>query len=475
MKKTTITRFLILILSAILLQACGGAAKRTGGVASQDIEVLIRQAINAPANKKDGLLIEAAGLLVLDSRYDKAQELLIHVNQNKLMPTQQDDFKLYYAETLIALGANEAALKQITGIKASSKKSIKWQVRYGTALADIYLVNGNYYEAAKTRIELNDLFTNSKLLQENNEKIWLALDQIEPEFLKSYTTSFNNKRLNGWLELVYINKKWGHDPQKLLAEIRGWKNRYPLHQAQTHQPKILVQTSSAKPYKPTHIAVMLPLSGKNEKVGKMIHDGIIAAHYQNQNAASAPKISFHDTAKTGSVMGLYKKSINDGADFILGPLLKNAVEELITQEELQIPVLALNRLEEVQLLDPKVFQFGLPIEDEAVLAAERAIEKGYKKAIAFLPENSTGSRAEKSFKAHFESLGGTLVYVQKYKSAKNLKQDVQSLLGVNKSMSRKLSLEQLLGRNLEFEMRRREDADFVFVLANHSLGRQIKP
>ncbi|MCW8997920.1 MAG: penicillin-binding protein activator, partial [Kangiellaceae bacterium] len=148
---------------------------------------------------------------------------------------------------------------------------------------------------------------------------------------------------------------------------------------------------------------------------------------------------------------------------------------LLTQDTLPLPMLALNRLDQPVAGHPHLYQFGLPIEDEAVQAAHRAYEKGFRKAIAFLPDNSVGKRAEESFRKYFEQLGGELIEVQTYKEAKALKNKVQHLLGVDSSMQRKRGVQQLLGRNLEFEMRRRKDAEFIFMVASPSMGRQIKP
>ncbi|WP_196137134.1 penicillin-binding protein activator [Aliikangiella sp. G2MR2-5] len=471
-------KFILASLLAVAIAGCGPkstSSRHTPTSKGYDLEYLLKQAKQAEPTRKAGLLVEVAGLLVLEARYEKAQEILIRVDQQYLTPLQQDDFNLYYGETLLGLAAAESSLKRLNSVTNPGAKPIEWQLRYSQSLSDSYLANGNAFEAAKIRIELEDLIDNPELLQSNNEKIWQALNTIEVDFLNSLKSDFNTQRLNGWLEIVYINKKWGHDPQQLLGQMEQWKKRYPLHPSQVHQPETLQRAASATLFKPKQIAVLLPLSAKNGAVGEIIRDGILAAHYQQADAASAPRISFYDTAKDLSALTPYQKALNDGADFILGPLTKEAVSVILEQESIPVPMLALNRLQDTGFQQANIFQFGLPVEDEAVQAAHRAFEKGYRKAIAFLPENSVGERAEKAFREYFEQLGGELIEVKTYNEHKKLKADVQNLLGVDKSMDRKRAVQQLLGRNLEFEMRRRQDAEFIFLVASPSMGRSIKP
>ena len=467
------------VLILILLQACGGGTTSPGSNQSaknqQSLELLIKQAQQASPERKSPLLVQAAGLLVLEARYEKAQELLIHVDQQNLTPLQMDDFHLYYGETLLALEAFESSLNQLKTITSPNSKSIQWQIRYAQSMSDSYLANNNYYEAAKLRIELNDIIESEEKLAENNENIWHALNQIETEFLKHLISDFNSKRVNGWLEIVYINKRWGYHPKKLLAELDVWKKRYPLHPSLVHQPETLQKAAAAEALNPTRIAVLLPLTGRLSIYGKMIHDGIVAAHYQSPDASSAPMLSFYDTAKTLSPLTSYNQAIEDGADFVLGPLTKESIETILDQEVIPTPLLTLNQLEDQKFRHQLVFQFGLPVEDEAIQAAHYAYEKGYRKAIAFLPDTATGKRAQTAFQEYFEQLGGELIHVQTYKEKKQFKQNVQQLLGVDSSVKRKRSLEQLLGRNLEFEMRRRQDADFIFMHARPEDGRMIKP
>lgn len=470
-----------------LMLACGSNPKQGSSgspKASKNIEALLKQANQAEPSQKNPLLVQAAGILLTDGRQKKALELLLHIDNRYLNNKQKDTYHMFYAEALLPddlayLDDREerkkASLNHLRSVAKPSAHSVEWQIRYFQTLSDSYLANHNYFEAAKHRIELDDLIDQQEVLAENNEKIWFAISQMEIDFLAQLITGFNTKRVNGWLELVHVNQKWGDQPDILLEQMALWKKRYPLHPATIVQPKTLQRVATAEMLNPKKIAILLPLSGRFARPGKMVHDGIVAAHYQSKSAEDAPSVTFYDTAKSLSGLASYQQAIEDGADFVIGPLLKPGIEDIINQDSLATPLLLLNTTNNLPDRHQKVFQFGLSVEDEAVQAAHRAWENGYRKAIAFIPDDARGNRAQMAFKEYFEQLGGELIDTQKYTDIKALRTDVANLLRVNASMNRKKKLEQILGRNIEFEMRRRQDADFIFMLAKPEEARRIKP
>lgn len=476
------------VMLAMLMLACG-PSKKSGpdelASPSQNLESILQQADQAPADVKNPLLVQATGILLTEQRYEKALELLIHIDTRYLDQKQKDTYHLYYGEALLTESPinspektderNKASLSQFLSVKSSSIHTIDWQIRYYQSLSDSYFVNGNHFEAARQRIALDDLIDQPEMLEANNEKIWTAISTMTPEFLQQMISNFNTSRVNGWLEIVQINKRWGSQPDKLLKRMDIWKERYPLHPAMVVQPKSLQRAASVNDFSPKHIAVLLPLSGRFSKTGKMVHDGLIAAQYQQANADNSPSIKFYDTAKSLSGASSYHQAIADGADFIVGPLIKKSIDEIVNLESLSTPVLFLNTASNDISKHQFVYQFVFSIEDKAIQAAHRAWEQGYRKAVAFLPKDQRGQRAQVAFKEYFEQLGGELIDTQEFDDIKELKSNVQNLLRVNDSVERKKKIEQILGRNIESKIRRRQDADFIFMISTPKEARRIKP
>lgn len=495
----------IFIAFASLMLACGSSTKQGSSEfadPTQNLDAILKQAAEASPATKNPLLVQAAGILITSQRQDKALELLIHIEDEYLTALQKDSFHLYYGEALLVRSIelaphsteqtlfpvtsneqnidnaderNRAALTQLLTINKPSAHSVEWQIRYFQSLSDAYFENHNYFEAAKQRIDLDDLINQEAVLAENNERIWLAISKMSNGFLQQTMTDFNSQRVNGWLEIVYLNQKWGNQPDQLLIEMEIWKQKYPLHPAMVVQPKMLQRLAIVEELKPKKIAVLLPLSGRLAKPGKIIQEGIIAAHYQSSEIDAIPSLRFYNTAESFTGLTSYQQAVADGAEFIIGPLNKKTIDQVISQEQLSTPTLFLNSANSQQYRHPMAFQFVLSIEDKAIQAAHRAWEKDYRKAILFLPNTAQGQRAEVAFKQYFEQLGGEVLDSQNYSDIKKLKNNVQKLLGIDDSLQRKSELEKILGRNIEFEMRRRQDADFIFMLAKPSDARRIKP
>ena len=481
------TLFLKITLTTTLLMlmlGCGSAGKigpSEFADPKQNLELIMKQASMAEPVQKQRLLLQAVDILLASQRDVKALELLTHIEQRYLNLIQKDTFHLFYGEALLSDKLTElapsrrASLTKLLSITKPSSHSIEWQIRYYQSLSNSYFTNGNYLEAAKQRIEINDFIDDAVVLEENNDKIWIAIDQMSPQFLQQTITSFNSKRLNGWLEIVHINKSWGRQPDRLLEEIVLWNKRYPLHPAAVVKPKSLQNMMDIENIEAKNIAVLLPLSGRFSRSGKMVHDGIIAAHYRHQGLGDIPSIKFYDTAQSLSGLSSYQQAINEGADFVIGPLLKKSISEIAALDSLSTPSLFLNSTANMPERHQMAFQFVLSIEDEAIQAAHRAWEKGYRKAIAFIPKGSRGQRAVTAFGDYFEQLGGELIDTEEYQDISKVSGNVQKLLGVDASINRKQGLEKILGRNIEFEMRRRQDADFIFMISKPKEARRIKP
>jgi len=152
------------------------------------------------------------------------------------------------------------------------------------------------------------------------------------------------------------------------------------------------------PAKPQKIALLLP-SPKNRFgiLGKAIKNGFIAAANANQ---SKLKISTH-YVNSKNVSSIYKKVVKQGADFVVGPLLKITIESLVkNKKHLPVPVLALNHLDS-QLNVGNLYQFALSATDEAKAVAE--LTKQHHRAIALYPNTDWGKDVFNAFSKEWQT------------------------------------------------------------------------
>ena len=161
---------------------------------------------------------------------------------------------------------------------------------------------------------------------------------------------------------------------------------------------------------------------------------------------------------------------------VIGPLVKESVEQMARASSLEVPVLALNQIQTQAPPPDNLYQFGLTPEDEARQVAERAWVDGHTRAIVLTPQGEWGERIFDSFRNRWVGLGGKIVERQVYDPKKNdFSIPIRTLLNIDESYQRQRSIRNALGRKVEFEPRRRQDADFIFLLAKTILARQIRP
>jgi hypothetical protein len=219
---------------------------------------------------------------------------------------------------------------------------------------------------------------------------------------------------------------------------------------------------------PKNIALLLPLdSFRDESIA--IRDGFIASQFLDNNNSL---IRIYNTDKLGSEVS-YNKAEQDGAEFIVGPLLKNNIVNISTMVQ-STPTLALNFIENNEYIN-NLFQFALAPEDESIEIAERAIINDEKKAVVLTPKNEWGNRVYYSFKEKYESLGGRILDHQTYDLANNDFAQIVEILNIDNSNRRYQRLLANIRIPLEFSPRRRQDIDLIFFATTPEIASQASP
>ncbi|EPJ9673851.1 TPA: penicillin-binding protein activator [Citrobacter freundii] len=118
----------------------------------------------------------------------------------------------------------------------------------------------------------------------------------------------------------------------------------------------------------------------------------------------------------------------DGASIVVGPLLKNNVDELV-KSNTPLNVLALNQPESVQSR-ANICYFALSPEDEARDAARHIREQGKQSPLLLIPRSALGDRVANAFAQEWQKLGGATVLQQKFGSTAELRMGVNGGSGI---------------------------------------------
>lgn len=378
------------------------------------------------------------------------------------------------ASDLFATIANCRALRaQIYGDLGLRLEAINERILLGKLLALLPENSATLQEPALAT-EVTTPTQNIPDRQINQEMIWMMLMDMSLAELQQEQAAAATDIHRGWFQLAIVSKNNQRNIGQQYEALMLWKSQWQGHPGNNPLPADLELINDIVNNQPRQIAVLLPTSGQLATAANAIRDGISAAFFTNLAAGSvSPELRFYDVAE-GDINEHFDFAVAQGAEVVIGPLSKDKIQSLALRPELPVPVLALNQVEHEHPGPMQLFQLGLGIEDEAIQAAERAFADGHRTALIITPNTQHGERATEAFGQHWQLLGGTVVANLSYFNEQALSKSIEQVLQLDLSESRARDLRQLLGP-LEFEPRRRQDIDAIFMLANPRLGRQIKP
>lgn len=213
---------------------------------------------------------------------------------------------------------------------------------------------------------------------------------------------------------------------------------------------------------PQHIALLVPLTGNLASAGQAIQKGFMDAYHAAATDNQPAQVDVIDTAANVNIQNAYQQAVQQGADFIVGPLDKLDVTALSRNTAVNLPVLTLNYLPAEQAAPRNFFQFGLSPNDEARQAAADARQKGLQSALIIAPESEWGRGVAQAFMDQWQALGGNITDQLFYRGDMN---------SYTKQIANLLQLQKPANRHLA--PTRRQDFDVIFLAANPFSGRQI--
>lgn len=405
--------------------------------------------------------------------FAEAEALLAETNLQQLTSREQLTANLLRADIAVLNLDGQSALQHLDKIDFDSANAAQ-QKRILELRITAYDLTENWLEKALAHIELDKLLPETD--RENNHvALWQTLMKMTPQALDLYNPGQPPAEDSGWFALAYAVKAYENNPEAMEVAIEDWEFSYPNHPANVDQLKKTVKAPVRLPDQLDLIGILLPDSGPAANAAQAIRQGIIAAHF---NARSNVRLQFYDvrpgnTPDSNNVIAQYDKAVADGANIVIGPLDKLSVEILAAYESLSIPVLALNRVSQ-NVENTNFFQFALAPEDDARSQADYAKKLGYKRAIVLSPRSEWGDRVVAAFSDEWQASGGQLVTRAKYDEAENDYSHILTpILGVDSSNQRYQNLRRTLGQSLEFEPRRRQDVDFLFMVGRPLKARQL--
>ena len=404
--RQTIAHCLTLILFTLLLSSCGtGIQTRTDtppsnpdirkaekltkhGQYQKAAELYWQVAQSEPSPQKEQLQLQAAELSVSAENYDLAQQYLNIINEQDLT------FELIPRKRIIE---SNIAVQHEQYSKVLSLLPESLITRAPSYIAEILELRaqafngiGDTHSSLKTRTVLSQHLSNYTDSAYNQNEIWRLLALASNEELASWLKN-SNQELAGWIELAQTKRVSYSSIDQLNYALNDWRSTHPDHPASDNLLTSILESFENFFAIPERIALLLPMTGRYETISKVIYAGIVSARELRTDDQYTPHIELYDTGDNpADIIYHYQRAVDDGADFIIGPLKKESVELLSQQTQLPVPVLTLNYISDTANTPGNLFQFGLLPEDEARQVAERASLDDHLSAIIMTPNSEWG-------------------------------------------------------------------------------------
>ncbi|MEX1236743.1 MAG: penicillin-binding protein activator, partial [Pseudomonadales bacterium] len=441
---------------------------KDGALLSADVEQLLASAARSSQPRATELTIRAAAVALSNNNKEQAESILdtVYTEDPKLVR----EYLFLKARIAVADGEPALALRILEDKRIlATVLTDSDQVQLGRIRAMAYHKGRSYLASAKERIFFHDLL-DPEDQAENHELIFDALMELPVSTLANQAESAITSDLRGWLSLTAMTKQYQNDPLQQLVALNRWKKLWSRHPAAERLPASLRLLSQVVTEEPKIIALLLPLQGDLGPFGRAIRDGFLASHYAFNKDA---EIRVYDTAPE-EITSVLARAKREGAEIAIGPLDRANVAILAAQPRLPIPVLALNRTLDGSA-HADLYQFGLAPEDEVEQVAEQVYTEGKRNALVLYSVGDWGTRNFDSFAARFTALGGNIIEARQYGDQRDYSDLIKGMLNVDESELRATELRRITGQKFEFIPRRRQDVDFVFMLANPEQARQLKP
>jgi hypothetical protein len=348
------------------------------------------------------------------------------------------------------------------------------QIRYHELRAQAQFETGETLQSALERIQLNRLLMPAAQV-DNHELIWQALAELPQAQLESLAAAALNFEVQGWYQLALIARSYSNDLDHQLIELLRWRNGWTRHPAASVLPREMQLAEIMARERPQQLALLLPLA---TPVGSVVRDAFMSAYFNLlEIGGQVPSLRFYDTSNVTDILAVHQQARADGAQMIIGPLQKQHVAELQKVDDLGVPTLALNNVDGVEPASPLLYQFALSPESEARQLANKAWRDGHRFAAVLSPlddiGNDTFARKRDSFIAEWERLGGRVVVQDIYNN--DYTKTISAMLELDASSARMENVRDLIGRPVLFVQRRRQDIDFIYLIAQPAPARQIVP
>ncbi|MBN2646194.1 MAG: penicillin-binding protein activator [Thiotrichales bacterium] len=296
------------------------------------------------------------------------------------------------------------------------------------------------------------------------QEIWQTLLPLDALTLMQLDQN-PDPRVNAWTHLLQTLQTDALNFPRALEDLQQ------LETSALYQNHLLPQLLSQRPTPAPleQIAILLPMQGKFKVVAEQIQTGLLKAYYDS-GLQSNLSLRFYDSSDESQISSLYFQAKQNGAQRIIGPLRKPALEQLVAFDDENL--IALNSLD----YPTRFVQFNLKSSDKTSQLINGFVQQNIQ-TLGLLNSDEPGQRAaaEQLSQAWQALLQHALVQVTYSDDNPQLRQAFDRLLNIPQSLERRAQLRNILGIMPEFYPYSRQDLQAIVVFDSASRLAVINP
>ena len=425
-------------------------------------------------------LLQAEKILATEKTKD-SEALILTINPNNL---DNQTFvrhsillaNIYIANSQLKLASQVLETPRFNALIGRQKTELRSEIIQ--LQADIAIALGNYPMGLEKLINLSRLAKRKSDIRAIHDQIWSVLYLVPYEVLVE--KSKKNYQHRGWLKLAASSRKYQLHPNEQTKILSTWRRNWKNHPAAKNPPSFF-SGGSFWNSQPASIGLLVPMQENYLTPSKTLVDGFMDAYYsamdlQTKKSKKLPEVRIYDSS-SAEINVVYNQAVKDGMDLIIGPMRQSDVETLGQLDDLPVPTISLNRLDNQQAAaTDNLYQFGLSIEDELTQIANKAWQRGHRNILMISPDNNWGRKSADFMNQHWVSKGGIMVEDVRYPlSVNDFTKLLKPPLQIDLSEKRGLNIKRFINSRVKYSARRRQDIDLVVMLGYPLKARQIKP
>lgn len=383
----------------------------TQGKAADAAELYIALAAKAQPPARAQLQIRAARAYLSAGQTTPATKTIGTITRQDMTPSQQELLRLTEADLALLMDRPRDAIGLLERMSVQTLPSELKAKRLGT-LASAQRLANSPLAAAKTLSDLDRLIERDDERLLNQVSLLATVSLLGNHELRELARQ-GSGAIKGWAEIALLTQQVGADPKQLETRYRQWRQDHSGHPALPELARAYTGTLSGGYANGDQVTIMLPRGGRFAAAARAVRDGIEAASRED-TAGARPTLEFTDISTADRARSMHAKATQNGADYVIGPLQKPAVDALVAGHLLTVPTLALNEATRTDQRAENLFQFSLSPENEATEVANKAYAMGLRRALLLYPGDAWGERLANAFRQQWKNLGGALAGQSSY-------------------------------------------------------------